>query len=102
MVSSDGRYALVFNGEIYNYVERRAILEDKGFRFRSRSDTEVLLYAYAAWQVARCRGLVGRSPWRSSTGNGASLFCATRSVSSHCITLGGVTGGDSLPRSSRF
>ena len=59
MVSSDGRYALVFNGEIYNYVELRAILEDKGFRFRSRSDTEVLLYAYAAWGVAALPRLVG-------------------------------------------
>lgn len=41
--SPDGRYSLVFNGEIYNYIELRAALEREGFRFRSQGDTEVLL-----------------------------------------------------------
>jgi asparagine synthase (glutamine-hydrolysing) len=40
---------IVFNGEIYNFREIRAELELKGFTFRSRSDTEVLLNAYALW-----------------------------------------------------
>src|SRR5262249_16320354 len=39
-----GRYALVFNGEIYNFKEIRLSLEDRGERFRTTSDTEVLLY----------------------------------------------------------
>lgn len=43
MLSDDGRLALVFNGEIYNYRELRATLEDEGVEFRTRSDTEVLL-----------------------------------------------------------
>jgi len=49
MVSSDHRYVITYNGEIYNYRELRADLEAEGFRFRSQSDTEVLLYAIAAW-----------------------------------------------------
>lgn len=43
-VSNDGRYHLVFNGEIYNYKELREKLVLKGFEFKTSSDTEVLLY----------------------------------------------------------
>ena len=46
MYSLDQRFAIVFNGEIYNYRELRRELEDLGCEFRSDSDTEVLL---AAW-----------------------------------------------------
>ena len=49
MVSSDHRYVISYNGEIYNYRELRADLELEGFRFKSESDTEVLLYAISAW-----------------------------------------------------
>jgi len=45
----NGRYVLAFNGEIYNYLELRQELEAKGWRFRTRSDTEVLLYVLAQW-----------------------------------------------------
>jgi asparagine synthase (glutamine-hydrolysing) len=44
--SEDGRYTIVFNGEIYNYLELRAELESAGFHFRTRGDTEVLLAMY--------------------------------------------------------
>ena len=47
MSSADGRFHIVFNGEIYNYRSLRADLEKKGAQFRSHSDTEVLLQLYA-------------------------------------------------------
>jgi len=45
-VSDDGRYQLVYNGEIYNYIELREDLKKLGWRFRTKTDTEVLLKAY--------------------------------------------------------
>ena len=49
MISADHRYVLSYNGEIYNFRELRAELEAAGYWFRSRTDTEVLLYALAHW-----------------------------------------------------
>ncbi|EWH09493.1 asparagine synthase [Catenovulum agarivorans DS-2] len=48
-LSNDKRYSLVFNGEIYNYLELRADLERLGHYFYTQSDTEVLLAAYIEW-----------------------------------------------------
>jgi asparagine synthase (glutamine-hydrolysing) len=59
MLSPDGRYAITFNGEIYNYVELRRELEKEGACFASQSDTEVLLQAYARWGPACLPRLVG-------------------------------------------
>jgi asparagine synthase (glutamine-hydrolysing) len=59
MVSADGRRHLLLNGEIYNYVELRQELEALGVRFRSRSDTEVLLEAWRVWGVDVLPRLVG-------------------------------------------
>jgi asparagine synthase (glutamine-hydrolysing) len=60
MVSADGNLALVFNGEIYNYVELAAELETLGWRLRPCGDTAVLLAAFAQWGPAcvhRLRGM---------------------------------------------
>ena len=46
MVSNCGNYCIVFNGEIYNYLEIRSKLINLGIEFRSKSDTEVLLYLW--------------------------------------------------------
>lgn len=59
MSTVDGRYHIVFNGEIYNYLELRAELADLGYTFRSHSDTEVLLTAYAHWGAQALTRLVG-------------------------------------------
>ena len=48
MFTANGRYVIVFNGEIYNFLELRGELERKGYSFRSRTDTEVILASYVA------------------------------------------------------
>jgi asparagine synthase (glutamine-hydrolysing) len=60
MSTADGRLHLVFNGEIYNHLELRETLESRGHRFRSSSDSEVLLHGYREWGEAllpRLRGM---------------------------------------------
>jgi asparagine synthase (glutamine-hydrolysing) len=49
MFSTDERYVIVFNGEIFNYIELREQLKNLGHSFRTHTDTEVLLHAYQEW-----------------------------------------------------
>ena len=49
MTTNDGRYSIVFNGEIFNYIELREELILKGYVFKTRTDTEVLLYSFIEW-----------------------------------------------------
>lgn len=57
--SDDGRYALVFNGEIYNYKVLKEKLIEKGVEFRTSSDTEVLLQALIRWDIDALEKLNG-------------------------------------------
>jgi asparagine synthase (glutamine-hydrolysing) len=50
MLSDDHRYVIVFNGEVYNFLELRRELEAQGTTFRTQSDTEVILAAWRIWQ----------------------------------------------------
>jgi asparagine synthase (glutamine-hydrolysing) len=66
MFSHDDRYVLTFNGEIYNYRELREQLIGLGHRFRSDSDAEVLLTAFANWGldcIARLNGMFAFAIW---------------------------------------
>lgn len=66
MASADGEVVLIYNGEIYNYQELRAELEAKGYWFRSRTDTEVVLQAYVEWGAAcveRFNGMFAFAVW---------------------------------------
>lgn len=59
MWSADRRFCLVYNGEVYNYRELRARLEGLGHRFRTATDTEVLLAAWVEWREAALPLLTG-------------------------------------------
>ena len=53
MLSQDGRYALIYNGELYNFRELRAQLQAQGRRFHTKTDTEVILQAFAECTAMR-------------------------------------------------
>ena len=66
MSDADERVWVVFNGEIYNFREVRAELEGCGHRFRTRSDTEVIVHGYKQWGTgvfARLNGMFGLALW---------------------------------------
>ncbi len=66
MISSDHRYVLSYNGEVYNYRELRAELEAAGFWFRSQTDSEVVLYALVHWGAnafKRLNGMFALALW---------------------------------------
>jgi asparagine synthase (glutamine-hydrolysing) len=68
MLNAATRDVLIFNGEIYNFRELKRVLEAKGFQFRTESDTEVLLFAFAAWGtdcVSYIRGMFAFAVWQA-------------------------------------
>ena len=66
MASADGALWIVYNGEVYNHAELRTELEAEGYRYRSRTDTETVLYAYDRWGlecVHRFQGMFAFGLW---------------------------------------
>ncbi len=66
MTTRDGRYTIIYNGEMYNFQTLRRELESKGHVFTSNSDTEAVLYAYAEWGpscVERFNGMFAIALW---------------------------------------
>lgn len=59
MHTPDGRYTIVFNGEIYNHQELRKELIEIGYKYRSNSDTETILFGYAEWGVGILEKMIG-------------------------------------------
>lgn len=66
MFSDDGRLVITYNGEVYNYLELREQLQGLGYRFRTGTDTEVILNAYAHWGddcLSRLSGMFAFAIW---------------------------------------
>jgi asparagine synthase (glutamine-hydrolysing) len=76
LLSDDNRYAIVFNGEIYNYIELRNELVRCGQIFQSDSDTEVILKSYIVWGESCLRRLNGDFAFSIYDSYKNELFCA--------------------------
>jgi len=69
MTSDDGRYAVTFNGEIFNHPDLRAELEQLGHRYRTNSDTESILRGFQEWGpgvFAKLEGMFAIAVWDRS------------------------------------
>ena len=99
MHSGDGRFVMVFDGEIYNYVELARRLADRGVRLRTRSSAEVLLEMYA-WLgkdvVRQLRGMYAFAIWDRRN---RELFCARDPFGIKPFFYA-LTGGGHQPRSA--
>ncbi len=76
MKSAEGTFVCIFNGEIYNYRELRAQLEEIGHHFTTKSDTEVLIHGYEEWKEdlpVKLRGMFAFAIWDKAR---RELFCA--------------------------
>jgi len=70
MTTPDGRYTIVYNGEVYNHAALRKELSSRGHAFRSRCDTEVVLHGWAAWGAGlldRVNGMFAFAVWDAQT-----------------------------------
>lgn len=80
MVSSSGRYVLVFNGEIYNHIKLRTELSNNDIRWRGHSDTETILACFEFWgienTVKKCIGMFAFAVWDRS--NYSLILCRDR------------------------
>lgn len=76
MRDPSGRYTVVLNGEIYNYVAVRDSLQSAGVRFETATDTEVLLEAYRAWGTECLERLNGMFAFAIHDAAAGTVFCA--------------------------
>lgn len=113
MVAADGNLAITYNGEIYNYRDLRSQLERKGYRFRTGSDTEVILqlyddrgvamlnelrgmFAFALWDERKGELVLARDPFGIKPlyySDDGSFFCAASEVKA----LRGYSSADTSP-----
>jgi asparagine synthase (glutamine-hydrolysing) len=74
-MSDDGRFSLVFNGEIYNYLELRDQLKLAGHTFKTNSDTEVLLAAWSEWGVSSINRFIGMFSFVLTDHSRSKMYC---------------------------
>jgi asparagine synthase (glutamine-hydrolysing) len=111
MSGEDGRVWITFNGEIYNFLELRQELETAGCRFRSHSDTEVILAAYARWGldcVDRFAGMFAFAIWdeprrrlwvvRDRLGKKPLYYSESRGTLRFASELKAIVADDRVPR----
>lgn len=106
MATADGRYTLIFNGEIYNWRELREELENLGHSFSSQSDSEVVLIGFSVWGqtlVNRLEGMFALAIWDARE---RLLFLARDRVGEkplfYCETESGLAFGSSPTAVQRF
>jgi len=100
MLSADGRYVITFGGEIYNYRELRNELKSKGHVFRTETDTEVLLNAFAEWGtdcLVRLNGMFSFAVWdnqertltlaRDRVGIKPLYYCRPKAANGHAASF---------------
>jgi asparagine synthase (glutamine-hydrolysing) len=100
--SEDGRFLVIFNGEIYNHEELRPALLAAGHRFKTRSDTEVLVHLFEYERerfLGKLNGMFAFAIFDTKTG---SLFLARSRMTTKCQGFRSLLEGAAIPASRSF